>query len=146
MAETNAHGAICGGSYLWLGPPPPKRPRCAGPPGAKHRERFMRYRPGSETWICGRCGFVMTHEQNMARPENVKKEYEILASLAHEALANAVYDYGRREPHHRVCGWMEMARDWQGQADEFYREHADTLAEQPKFVNIDDSDILNLPA
>ena len=37
-----------------------------------------------------------------------------------------------------------MAREWQDQADEFYREHADTLAEQPQFVNIDDSDILNL--
>ena len=81
---------ICRGNPLYYGPPAPHRPRC----GWGHRERYMRYRPGSNTWKCHRCGRVMSHTRNLNRAENVHQWQRFLVDLE----VAMTYEHGYADP------------------------------------------------
>ena len=58
---SNIH--ICGDSIdMYLGPPPPERPRC----GNVHRERFMKWYVRDGLFKCQKCWYFMTWDDNIA--------------------------------------------------------------------------------
>lgn len=127
MPQHQPPGAICAGSYTWHGRLPDQRPSCAN----GHRNKLMRYRIRSQTWICDRCHAQMTDAENRQRPVNVRQEYRFLAGSAQEFAYSAIYGYGRQESHRRVYNDLALANDMQAAADAYHREQVDALGAEP---------------